>query len=67
MGDLDLDALPLGAGVVLPRALDELAGDEDRMPFLRVRLAFSATLRHAVQRNNLSQEGRGLMISSLCE
>ncbi len=29
MGDLDLDALTLIAGVVLSRALDKLAGDED--------------------------------------
>jgi hypothetical protein len=29
VGDLDLDAVPLVAGVVLPAALDELAGHED--------------------------------------
>ena len=29
MADLDLDAVTRVAGIVLPRALDELAGDED--------------------------------------
>jgi hypothetical protein len=44
----------LVATVVLPRALDELAEHEDPHAFLRVRLAFSATDRHAVQRKNPS-------------
>ena len=34
MGDLDLDGLALVAGLVLPAALDELAGDEDPHPLL---------------------------------
>jgi hypothetical protein len=42
--------LTLVARVVLPRALDELAGGEHRMPFFSVRAAFSATKRHDVQR-----------------
>ncbi len=54
MGDLDLHGLTLVAVAVLPAALDELAGHEDRMPFFRLRLAFSATDRHAVQRKNPS-------------
>jgi hypothetical protein len=29
VGDLDLDGLTLVPGIVLPRALDELAGHED--------------------------------------
>jgi hypothetical protein len=53
LGHLDLDGLTLVADVVLPAALDELAGHED-MPLRRVRLAFSANDRHAVQRKNPS-------------
>ncbi len=55
MADLDLEGLALVAGVVLPRALDELARRRRiRIPFLSVRLALSAMLRHAVQRKNPS-------------
>jgi hypothetical protein len=35
VGDLDLDGLPLVAGLVLPTALDELAGHEDPHAFLK--------------------------------
>jgi hypothetical protein len=34
VGDLDLDGLTLVAVVVLPAALDELAGNEDPHPLL---------------------------------
>jgi hypothetical protein len=54
VGDLDLDGLTLVAVVVLPAALDELAGHEDPHPFFKVCAAFSATDRHAVQRKNPS-------------
>ena len=61
MGDLNLHGLALVAGFVwrlLPDSsatcADELAGEEDPLPFLRVQLAFSATERHAVQRKKPS-------------
>jgi hypothetical protein len=54
VADLDLDAVAPVAGLVLPRVLDELAGHEDPHALRSVRLAFSATDRHAVQRKNPS-------------
>jgi hypothetical protein len=43
VGDLDLDGLTLVAVVVLPRVLGELPAAKTRMPFLSVRVAFSAS------------------------
>jgi hypothetical protein len=54
VSDLDLDGLALVAVVVLPAALDELAGHEDPHAFFSVCAALSATDRHAVQRKNPS-------------
>lgn len=54
VGDLDLDGLTLVAVVVLPAALDELAGHEHPHAVVRLRLAFSGTDGHAAQRKNPS-------------